>query len=92
MLRMGGYPWTLKQRILGDKGHLSNEDGALVMTDVLTDKTKRVYLGHLSRENNLVELAHMTMEDTLKRYDFGVGETFDIYDTNPDTACEPFTL
>lgn len=92
MLRMGGYPWALKQRILGDKGHLSNEDGALVMTDVLTDKTKRVYLGHLSRENNLVELAHMTMEDTLKRYDFGVGVTLDIYDTSPDTACTPFIL
>ena len=56
MLRMGPYPWSLKQRILGDRGHLSNEDGALVMADILTDNTKRVYLGHLSKENNLKEL------------------------------------
>lgn len=92
MLRMGGYPWPLKQRILGDKGHLSNEDGALVMTDVITDNTKRIYLGHLSKENNLVELAHMTMEETLKRYDYAVGESFEIYDTSPDQACALFTL
>ena len=92
MLRMGAYPWSLKQRILGDKGHLSNEDGALVMTDVITDNTKRIYLGHLSKENNLVELAHMTMEETLRRYDYAVGEDFEIYDTSPDQACELFTL
>lgn len=92
MLRMGAYPWSLKQRILGDKGHLSNEDGALVMTDVITDNTKRIYLGHLSKENNLVELAHMTVEETLRRYDYAVGEDFEIYDTSPDQACELFTL
>lgn len=92
MLRMGAYPWSLKQRILGDKGHLSNEDGALVMTDVITDNTKRIYLGHLSKENNLVELAHMTMEETLRRYDYAVGEDFEIYDTSPDQACALFTL
>ena len=34
ILRAGPYPWSLKQRILGDKGHLSNDDGALVMADV----------------------------------------------------------
>ncbi len=66
MLRMGPYPWNLKQRILGDRGHLSNEDGALVMTDVIGNRTKRIYLGHLSKENNMKELAHLTMENVLK--------------------------
>lgn len=35
MLRMGSYPWSLKQRILSDKGHLSNEDGALAISECL---------------------------------------------------------
>lgn len=92
MLRMGPYPWSLKQRILGDKGHLSNEDGALVMTDILTDQTKRIYLGHLSKENNMKELAHLTMENTLREHDLGVGETFEVFDTDPDHATELFAI
>ncbi|HIZ54070.1 MBL fold metallo-hydrolase [Enterococcus eurekensis] len=92
MLRMGAYPWSLKQRILGDQGHLSNEDGALVMADILSDATKRIYLGHLSRENNLKELAHLTMENVLKEQGLGVGEAFEIYDTDPDQASSLFTI
>ncbi|MGM0125350.1 metallo-beta-lactamase YycJ [Enterococcus sp. AZ194] len=92
MLRMGGYPWSLKQRILGDHGHLSNEDGALVMTDIIGDRTKRIYLGHLSKENNMKELAHMTMENTLRERDFGVDEDFRVYDTDPDSATELFSI
>ncbi|GAA3012027.1 MBL fold metallo-hydrolase [Tetragenococcus solitarius] len=92
MLRSGKYPWSLKQRILGDRGHLSNEDGALMMSDVLTDQTKRIYLGHLSKENNLKELAHLTMENTLKEYDLGPGEAFQICDTDPEQATSLFAL
>ncbi|GMA46702.1 beta-lactamase superfamily Zn-dependent hydrolase [Tetragenococcus muriaticus PMC-11-5] len=92
MLRSGRYPWSLKQRILGDRGHLSNEDGALTMTDILTDQTKRIYLGHLSKENNLKELAHLTMENTLKEHDFGAGATFEICDTDPAEATDLFAL
>ena len=92
MLRMGAYPWSLKQRILGDRGHLSNDDGALVMTDILGDRTKRIYLGHLSKENNMKELAHMTMEETLTRYDLGVNHQFQIFDTDPDSATELYAI
>ena len=92
MLRMGPYPWNLKQRILGDRGHLSNEDGALVMTDVIGDRTKRIYLGHLSKENNMKELAHLTMENILKEKDLGVGYDFNVYDTDPDAATELFSI
>lgn len=92
MLRMGKYPWSLKQRILGDKGHLSNEDGALVMTELIGNNTKRIYLGHLSRENNIKELAHMTMEHTLREHDFGVGHDLMVYDTDPDIASAMFAI
>jgi len=92
MLRSGKYPWSLKQRILGDRGHLSNEDSALAMTDILTDQTQRIYLGHLSKENNLKELAHLTMENTLKEHDFGAGEMFKICDTDPEQATSLFAI
>ncbi|SJZ98458.1 Phosphoribosyl 1,2-cyclic phosphodiesterase [Pilibacter termitis] len=92
MLRAGAYPWHLKQRILGDEGHLSNEDGAIAMTDILGDKTKRIFLGHLSRENNIKELAHMTMETVLMQHDFGVNEQFKVLDTSYDEPTELFTV
>jgi len=92
MLRMGKYPWSLKQRILSDKGHLSNEDGALALTDMIGDKTKRIYLGHLSKENNMKELARDTVEEILYRKDKGINEEFYLYDTDPDAAQSIFTL
>ncbi|WP_071131817.1 MBL fold metallo-hydrolase [Enterococcus timonensis] len=92
MLRMGSYPWPLKQRILGDYGHLSNDDGADVMQEVLGDKTKRIYLGHLSRENNLKEIAHLTMENNLREHDLGVDYDFKVYDTDPEEATPLFSL
>lgn len=92
MLRMGSYPWSLKQRILGDKGHLSNEDGALALAEIVGDRTKRVYLGHLSRENNLKEIAYSTAEDILTRKDTGVNHTFTLYDTDPVEPAPLFGL
>ena len=86
ILRAGSYPWSTKQRILSDQGHLCNEDGADAMIRTIGNKTKKIYLGHLSKENNIKELAHMTMENQLARADFGVGTDFKVYDTSPDTA------
>lgn len=86
ILRSGAYPWRLKQRILSDKGHLSNDDGAQTMIRTIGNRTKKIYLGHLSKENNIKELAHMTMENNLMQADFGVNNDFKVYDTSPDTA------
>lgn len=86
ILRSGSYPWHLKQRILSDKGHLSNEDSAQTMIQTIGNKTKRIYLGHLSKENNIKELAHLTMKNNLLQADFAVDHDFLIYDTSPDTA------
>jgi len=92
MLRMGRYPWSLKQRIIGDKGHLSNDDGALALAEIIGDRTKRVYLGHLSKENNLKAIAHATAEDILRRKDTGVGEAFELYDTDPEEPVPLFSI
>lgn len=58
MLQTGIYPYPLKQRILGDKGHLSNERSGQLLCELLHDKFGTVMLGHLSKENNYEELAY----------------------------------
>lgn len=58
MLQVGSYPYPLKRRILGDRGHLSNENCGRLLSRVLHDDLKRVILGHLSQENNLPQLAY----------------------------------
>lgn len=83
MLRMGHYPWSIKRRILSDVGHVSNEDAALAMIDVIGDNTKRIYLAHLSRDNNMKDLARMSVQQTLASKGFIAGEQFELYDTDP---------
>lgn len=92
LLRYGKYPWHLKQRILSDKGHLSNDDGALALAEMVGDKTKRVYLGHLSQENNVKAIARQTSEAILTEKDCGVNHQFWLYDTDPDEATTLYTI
>lgn len=61
MLKVGPYPWHLKQRILGEKGHLSNEMAGKVIAYLAGKGTKNFLLGHLSKENNFPELAYETV-------------------------------
>lgn len=58
MLQVGPYPYYLKQRILGDRGHLSNENSGKLLCRILHDGLQSIILGHLSKENNLPELAY----------------------------------
>lgn len=61
MLQVGTYPYYLKQRILGDRGHLSNELSGQLLSEVLHDGFKVAMLGHLSKENNYERLAYETV-------------------------------
>jgi phosphoribosyl 1,2-cyclic phosphodiesterase len=54
-------------RILGDKGHLSNEDSAYYLTKMIGPKTKEVYLAHLSKDANNRELALKTFHEVFER-------------------------
>ncbi len=65
MLRLGPYPPSLKRRILSDRGHLSNHDCAALAAELARGGTKRIVLGHLSRENNLPGLALRTVRAAL---------------------------
>jgi phosphoribosyl 1,2-cyclic phosphodiesterase len=62
-------PWSLKQRILGRHGHLSNTAAAEAMRDIVSENLQHLYLGHLSRDCNRPELAMDTVLETLR----GVG-------------------
>lgn len=57
MLMNGNYPHYLKQRILSDKGHLSNEACSYYLSKIIGEKTKYIVLSHLSEENNTEEKA-----------------------------------
>ncbi len=61
MLQVGPYPYPLKQRILGERGHLSNEASGQLLCRILHDHIKAIVLSHLSKENNLPELAYETV-------------------------------
>lgn len=93
MLQVGSYPYPLKQRILGDKGHLSNELSGQLLSHVLHDKLKAVLLGHLSQENNYAELAYETV-----RLEIDMGDTpykaddFPIHVAKRDTISEVFCV
>lgn len=61
MLEAGTYPYPLKQRILSDYGHLSNEVSGHLLNELLSEKMQYVILGHLSKENNYPDLAYETV-------------------------------
>lgn len=61
MLNNSSYPFTTRQRILSDKGHLSNYDSAKYLSTFIGNKTKYILLAHLSEENNTEDLAYQTL-------------------------------
>lgn len=66
MLKNGFYPFTLKKRILSDRGHLSNEACANELIEIVKGGTLRLMLGHLSEENNTPRLALSTSVSVLE--------------------------
>ena len=60
MLTAGPYPYELKKRIQSRHGHLSNDDAGAAAVELVNSGTRRIILGHLSKENNFPELAYRT--------------------------------
>lgn len=73
MLQVGAYPYALKRRILGDRGHLSNDNSGRLLTRLLSGRLRYIFLGHLSKENNYPELAYETVRCELSQR----GKAFD---------------
>ena len=61
----GPYPYILKQRVISDKGHLSNHTTGKLLSEIIGDKTRKVVLAHISEKNNTEELAYQTVKDIL---------------------------
>lgn len=73
MLRCGSYPYPLKQRILSDTGHLSNESAAKTALYLVKNGTEHIMLGHLSLENNRPEIAMLETYNLLTQSGVNVG-------------------
>ena len=92
MLRDGSYPERLKRRILSMRGHLSNEACGQALAEILQRSAPQVYLGHLSEENNVPELAYSTVAQILEQCGVRVGSDVLLRMTYPDRAAEPVSL
>ncbi len=73
LLRAGPYPARLKERILGERGHLSNEMGGKLAAWAVEQGTRRLVLAHLSQENNRPELARRTAHQAVEDVGARVG-------------------
>ena len=79
MLMTGSYPWSVKQRIMGTRGHLDNSDASETLGRLIDAGLEQVVLAHLSEENNSPELAVAASEAViesrgLRRYQLSVAE------------------
>jgi phosphoribosyl 1,2-cyclic phosphodiesterase len=92
MLKVGPYPWHLKQRILGERGHLSNEMAGKVIAYLAGKGTKNFLLGHLSRENNFPELAYETVCNRLHEQCIKVNEDITLCVASRDKVGEVINL
>ena len=88
MLKNGTYPFYLKQRILGKKGHLSNHLAGELLTELVSERLKYVFLGHLSHENNSPTLALNTVKNILKTKKILPGKNFELNMANRSTSSE----
>ncbi len=93
MLETGPYPYYLKKRIMGDHGHLSNDNAGRLLDHLLHDGLKKILLGHLSRTNNYPELAYETVKLEIDQGDSGYRSSdFSISVAKRDEMSEIVTL
>lgn len=90
MLQAGSYPFHLKQRILGDEGHLNNEAAARVLVDIYHEDLEWAVLGHLSKDNNVPDLAYLTAKTALEEKGIKVDEDICISVARRDENSEIF--
>lgn len=67
MLLKGSYIWTLKNRVKSNVGHISNEEATKFLSSISNNILKKIFLLHLSSDNNTEELAYNTLKDKLDK-------------------------
>jgi phosphoribosyl 1,2-cyclic phosphodiesterase len=70
MLKVGPYPWALKQRVMSRRGHLSNDGVAEYLSNGFDGRARQILLAHLSRKNNLPEIALLSAQRALEERSF----------------------
>lgn len=88
MLNNGPYPAYLKKRILGSRGHLSNENAAFLAAQLVKWGTKQITLGHLSEHNNTPEKAYSTAEEYFNKNGIRVGDDVSLQIAPSDGVSE----
>jgi phosphoribosyl 1,2-cyclic phosphodiesterase len=87
LLLGGSYPWHLKLRIMGPRGHLANDEAGKALADLAQDGLKAAMLAHLSRENNRPALALDTVARALANWD---GRLYLTYQDRPSSIISLF--
>jgi len=82
-------PWSIKQRISGRHGHLSNDAAAAVVQEIVSADLRHLYLGHLSQDCNRPELAMTTVTQRIQS--LGATHIHTVV-TSQETASATLTL
>lgn len=92
MLWNGSYPYHLKQRVAGTRGHLSNEAAAEVLLELIASGTRHILLAHLSKENNTPETALCAMKNALEAYNIEIGKHISLDVASPDITSSIYRV
>lgn len=97
MLKVGSYPWQLKQRILGKYGHLSNAATGKCLCRLFNEakgmnKRRKVLLAHLSGENNFPEMAFQTIKNILEEEEHYIGSHIEIAIMDKDALSRVYEI
>ena len=88
MLKVGPYPWSVKQRVMGRKGHLSNDVVSEYIAGNLDGESQTLLLGHLSEHNNHPEIVRLVATQALEQR--ALSTRLIVADTKKN--CEVFQL
>lgn len=91
MLQNGSYPAFLKKRILGEKGHLSNNTTVKLISEICHENLKCVVLGHLSRENNDPRVAHDSIKVEIDSFNSKSGKNIKLAVAEREKSTEVFS-
>ena len=88
MLKVGPYPWFLKQRIMGREGHLSNEGASRFFSESFDGQARYIVLAHLSESNNHPDIARMVAAEALQPRGFDLEHLYLGSKTTPSPMIE----
>ncbi len=94
VLQMSSYPYSLKRRILGNKGHLSNEAAAdcIMKVHQKNSKPRQILLAHLSHQNNTPEMAKITVCNMLEEAGILPGGNIEVDVVTRDTVSPMYRV